>query len=372
MLHLMKYRLLQTLRDKTTMFWALAFPILMSVFFYFSIAKGNTGDVFKEIPVALVKTEAVQEKKTFIKFLDTFDGELLKVKEMSEEKALSALSEGQIEGIFYDDKTLSVSSNGILPSILETLLDSYVKNEAMLTDIAEEHPERLPQAIKAMQEYSEVTENVSAGGTTLDLSMSFFFALIAMTCLYGCFPAVQAMIETRANLSALGARQCITPAGKLKRILANLLVTYAIQFVNAVLVLCFIKYVLRIDFGNKMGAMIVICLFGSLIGCSLGIVVGVIGKWSETAKVGILIGLCMSLCMLGGLMTTDIRTYIEIYVPVINRINPVSVISDAFYCLNIFNDSEQLIRCLTTLGAMSIVLVGAGFLMIRRERYDSI
>lgn len=372
MLHLMKYRLLQTLRDKTTMFWALAFPLIMSVLFYFAIGKGSYDNRFTEIPAAFVETASSQEQESFTSFLYAFDGELLKLQKLPEKEALKALSEGEIEGIFYGDKTLSVSSNGILPSILETLLDSYVKNEALLQNIAKEHPERLPEAIEAIEEYTNMTEEVSAGGKTLDTGLSFFFALIAMTCLYGCFPAAQAMLETRANLSALGARQCITPTGKFKRILANFLGTYVIQFLDTAIVLFFMKYVLRLDFGNQMGCMLLICLFGSLIGCSLGILIGAIGKWSEAAKVGVLIGVSMFLCFLGGLMTSDIKTYIELYVPVINRINPAAVISDAFYCLNVFNDSEKLVRCLVTLAGMSSVLVGAGFLMVRRERYDSI
>ena len=372
MMHLIKYRLLQTLRDKTTMFWALAFPIIMSVFFYFSIGKSSFEDTFKEIPAALVETGTEEENKVFSKYLDSFDGQLLKLEPMSEEEALTALNEGRIEGIFYDDRSLSVSTNGILPSILETLLDSYVKNEAMLTTIANEHPERLPQAVQTIQAYSEMTEEVAVGGKTLDTSLSFFFALIGMTCLYGCFPAIQTMMETRANLSPLGARQCVTPTGKMKRICANFLVTYLIQLANVMLVLCFMKYVLRLDFGNQMGGMILICMFGSLIGNSLGIVVGASGKWSEAAKIGVLIGICMGLCFLGGLMTPDIRTYIELYVPIINRINPAAIISDAFYCLNVFDDSEKLTRCLATLAGISVLLVSASFLMVRRERYDSL
>ena len=71
-------------------------------------------------------------------------------------------------------------------------------------------------------------------------------------------------------------------------------------------------------------------------------------------------------------MTPDIRTYIELYVPIINRINPAAIISDAFYCLNVFDDSEKLTRCLATLAGMSVLLVSASFLMVRRERYDSL
>ena len=36
MLHLLKYRFIQTVRDYPIMFWALAFPLILGTFFYFS------------------------------------------------------------------------------------------------------------------------------------------------------------------------------------------------------------------------------------------------------------------------------------------------------------------------------------------------
>ena len=58
--------------------------------------------------------------------------------------------------------------------------------------------------------------------------------------------------------------------------------------------------------------------------------------------------------------------------PVINRINPAARISDAFDCINVYDDMSRYYRNLFTLAVMSIILVTASFLLIRRESYDSI
>lgn len=72
---------------------------------------------------------------------------------------------------------------------------------------------------------------------------------------------------------------------------------------------------------------------------------------------------------------TDERKY-EGYrgksVPFVNRINPASLISDAFYCINVYDDMTRYYRNLITLAVMCVVLVMASFFMVRRERYDSI
>ena len=373
MLHLIKYRFIQTVRDKTTMFWSLVFPLVLGTLFFFSFGKGAFDEILSDIPVAYVEeNQNAEEGKAFTEYLNSFDGEFLNIKGMSEKEAQKALAENRVEGIYYDSPSLSISSNGVVPSILQTLLDSYVRNEAVLKDIAKEHPERMPAAVKALEGYKKMTEDMSAGGRSLDTGLTFFFALIAMSCLYGCFPGEQAMLDTRANLSALGARQCISPTHKIKRIAANCIVIYGIQFVNSSIALFFVKYVLRMDLGDRIGGMLLVCLLGSMIGVSLGIMIGVSGKTNEGTKVGLLIGSSMIMCFLGGLMTPDIKSSIELHMPIINRINPAALISDAFYCLSVYNDTAKFTQCLLSLGIISAGMLVIGFLLVRRERYDSI
>ena len=66
------------------------------------------------------------------------------------------------------------------------------------------------------------------------------------------------------------------------------------------------------------------------------------------------------------------KDIVEKNAPFINRINPAALISDAFYCINVYDDLKRYYRNLITLAVMSVVLVTASFLLIRRESYDSI
>lgn len=75
---------------------------------------------------------------------------------------------------------------------------------------------------------------------------------------------------------------------------------------------------------------------------------------------------------LSGLMNNTMKDLVEKNMPVINRINPAALISDAFYCINVYDDMSRYYRNLFTLAVMSITLVTASFLLIRRESYDSI
>ena len=121
-----------------------------------------------------------------------------------------------------------------------------------------------------------------------------------------------------------------------------------------------------------MGKMLIISLFGSLIGVSMGIFVGSLGKMSEGIKVSVILAISMVCSFLSGLMNSSMKDIVEKHAPIINRINPAALISDAFYCINVYDDPARYYRNLITLAGMSVVFMLASFLLIRRNRYDSI
>ena len=78
MLHLLKYQFLQTIRSRSIMFWALAFPLILGTLFYVSF--GNTGLAgtgetdWEPVPVAIVTVESSSANAaSFLTFLNETD-----------------------------------------------------------------------------------------------------------------------------------------------------------------------------------------------------------------------------------------------------------------------------------------------------------
>ena len=69
--------------------------------------------------------------------------------------------------------------------------------------------------------------------------------------------------------------------------------------------------------------------FRSLIGVSIGMFIDDFGKMQEGAKIGIILGISMVSSFLAGLMNGNMKDIVEKSVPIVNRINPASLISDA-------------------------------------------
>lgn len=374
MLHLIKYNLLVKVKNFATTFWPLIFPLLLGTMFYFAF--GNIDDAdFETVQVGIVKEE--EPDTLFLMFLDQVENNgnhLIAAQELSGTAALAKLENEEISGIYYVGKapSLTVAANGIPQSILQSVLTSYETGKSTIRQIVRTHPSGLWKGIQKMLNQQEPITQVSLGGHTINGTVQFFYALIAMTCLYGCFIGFGSAITLQANITALAARRCVTPTHKLKLILSEQIASFLLGYFDVIVLLVYLRYILKLDFQGKIGPMLLISFFGSLIGVSIGIFVGSLGKMKEGVKIGIILGISMICSFLSGLMNNTMKDIVEKNAPFINRINPAALISDAFYCINVYDDLERYYRNLITLAVMSVVLVTVSFLLIRRENYDSI
>lgn len=375
MREMIKYSFLAKIRDFSLVFWPLIFPFALATAMYFSIGQMEEAD-FETVRAAVV-TEQEGEEDVFSDYLSELekdDSSLISIRQMSEAQVAGALADGEIEGIYYsgDTPSLTVDSSGLPQSILQMILESYLEGKQTLEDVARLHPEGVGAAVRQMADYSSATEEVSLGGRTTNTTAQFFYALIGMACLYGCFIGFRSVMELQANLSALAARRCVSPVHRMQWILSETAVSFGIHFVNMLLLLAYMKYILRLEFtGTYAGMLPVICI-GSLIGVTMGMFITSIGKMGEGVKIGIMIGVSMTLSFLAGLMNADIKNVVDRNAPLLNRLNPAALISDALYCLNVYDAPERYIQDLVILSVMCVLLLAGTFVIIRRERYDSI
>jgi len=94
--------------------------------------------------------------------------------------------------------------------------------------------------------------------------------------------------------------------------------------------------------------------------------------WQWIKKESILVAISLTGCALSGLMYGDMKVIIAEKMPIINKINPAAVISDSYYCLNMFGTNGRYAETIIYMLGISIVLVGLGLIMGRRNHYDSI
>ena len=223
-----------------------------------------------------------------------------------------------------------------------------------------------------MEEYHQAVEQVSLGGKTTNTTAQFFYALIGMACLYGCFIGFGSAMELQANLTALAARRCAAPVHRMRLILSTLSVDFILHFVNMVVLLCYMRYVLKLQFTGSFMEMLPVLLMGSVFGVTMGLFIGSIGRMREGIKIGILLAVSMISSFLAGMMNANIKNAVDKAAPLVNRVNPAAVISDALYCVNVYDAPARYAGDLAVLAVMCVLMVAGAFLMVRRERYGSI
>jgi len=371
-MHLIKYRLLQTLREPVTLFWALAFPFILGTLFYVSFWSLGESDSspWDPVPVAVVEGTGNQ---AFSDFLTSADGSLIDVEKMaSKELALAAMQDGRVTGVFEisDPPLLHLSGTGSRESMLKTMLDSYLRNAAIIERVAREHPENLQAALAALQEEVSVTET-DLGGNTTNSNIPYFLALIGYACLNGVYMGRACAMQSRADASPLGIRRSVSPTGKLAIVLTDMGVMSAVHFADIALLVVYLRLVLGIPVALTP-ALFLTVLLGCMLGISLGILIGCAPIPSDGLKSAMCIGVTLLCGFLAGLMYGNMKNIVEQKAPLVNRINPAAVLSDAFYCLSVYDNPLRLQRDLIILLCMSAVCLTLAFLSLRRERYASL
>lgn len=380
---IMKRQILVNIREKSNIFWTMIFPLILATLFHFTLGEMLDQNGMETISAAYVTQSAAesaespshQEKDSFLEYLESFDNSWLKILPMTEKEAENALKNDEILGTFYggEEKSLTIGENSTYTSILSQILEIYEKNEVLIARIAQDHPEHLSDAVTALEDYKTCTETVTFDETSMDSVQNYFFALIAMTCLYGSFMGMYNAVGVQANTSVLGARLTAGCVKRYKSIAASLLSSWMISFLEVLILLFYMDVILGdIDLSRQILQIFVICAAATLYSCCLGMVIGTVGSWSANLKNGIVVAVSMACSFAADLMLSGVKGAIETYAPVINRINPGALTTDAFYSVLVYNDTEKYFRSLILLTVFALLLLTAAVLSMRRMRYESI
>ena len=77
-------------------------------------------------------------------------------------------------------------------------------------------------------------------------------------------------------------------------------------------------------------------------------------------------------CFLSGMMGITMKYVVDTNAPIINKVNPVSMITDGFYSLYYYDTLERYFFNIVSLLIFSIVAIAISYRGLRRQKYDSI
>jgi ABC-2 type transport system permease protein len=377
--HVFSYRLKCLLRNRELVFWTLAFSLLLATLFHFTIGHLTEKlESFNPIRVAVVDSQAYRKDIRFHEMLESLsqpgEAQILELTVADEQEAERLLADGAVTGIITVDQAigLTVKKSGIEQSVLKAILDEYAYTSRTVTSVLAKNPAVAQQLIAELGDRRSYTEQISFSNAKPDTILGFFYALIAMACMYSSFWGLRNAIDVQADLSARGARRSVAPTHKLGVVLSDAAAALIISFAEVLILLAYMAFVLRISFGNQIGYVLLTCLAGCVAGVSFGGFIGTVVRGSENAKTGILIGVSMTMSFLAGLMWVEVKDIVARKAPVLSYINPAALISDAFYSLYVFDSHRRFFINIGMLCLLSAIMCTASFMQLRRERYASV
>ncbi len=339
-------------------FWLLAFPFALGTLFFIAFGSIYKDQKIKPIKVAVVEKEKDLPIVTVLKEIKNDDKKMLKITFADDKKANKLLDDKKVTGIIYansyKDVKLTIKENGIYQSILKNIVVSYhvkVNNAEKNISISDK----------------EFVKIVKLSGDNKDPYLAYFYNLIAMICLLGSTSALEMLGSMNKDEEPTGFRILAAPVSNLKFSFIAFLAIETVQLIVTSLALLYFMFVLKINFGGDIPYVFLTAGLGTLLGSSLGFFVTNIKGVSLKSKNAILIWITLGGGFLAGLMMAQMKVIIEEKAPIINKINPASVLTDAFYTLNIFGISERYMQSVIYILVLSFLFLITGSVMVKKQ-----
>lgn len=391
-IHNFKYMLKTLFKNKMLIFWTFAFPIILGTFFNIAFSNIENSEKFDIVDIAIVNDDNFKNNKIYSEAFKTLSDEknedrLFNTKYVELEDAKSLLKEKEIIGFLVvedNNPKIVISTNGINETIFKSVTEEITQTASIIQNKVETKVKKEMMAGNYMVDYEKIYKNVAnlinnqevklknISNSNLSYTMIEFYTLIAMTCLYGALIGMTAINYNLPNLSSNGKRVAVSPTNKSKVILSSICASYIIQVIGLILLFVYTIFVLKVDYGDNLILVALLSLVGSLAGLSLGIFTGTVFKFNENAKTGIVIAFTMIGCFLAGMMGITMKYIVDKNVPIVNKLNPASMITDGFYSLYYYDTLDRYYFNVASLIVFAVIFIIISFISLRRQKYDSI
>jgi len=376
-LHIFTYRLKCLLRNRENIFWTLLFPLILATLFYFAFSNLNSAEAFSAIDIAVVDNEQYRKDENFKAALEkasTGNDRLFNVSVVSGEKADEMLMNSEIDGYIIVDWPirLVVSKSGMKQTIIKTFIDNYMHTFSAVSTLMSETPDKIQNLAYILNNRINYVREVSGTTSEPNNILLYFYSLIAMTCFYGGFWGMREVSDIQADISAVAAIVNTAPVHKLKTFLYNSFASVIIHLSEMFIMLAYLVFVLDIDFGQKSFYVLLTVFIGSLAGFYFGAFISAIVRKQEGLKVGIMVSVTMICTFFAGMMNQDIKYIISRKAPLLAYLNPISLLTDAFYALYYYDTLTRFFSNIAVLAVFTAAFCTGTYLIIRRQKYASL
>lgn len=360
-------------RARSTIFWMIFFPLLYMICMNFAFA--GFRDVEEHHIVLGVDAQNPQ-----LKGLQHMDEglDLISLKLLSEEEAVSALENKEITAFVREDLDLDISQDGLDQQIARSVINEYrqisklLSSSIKLGDVLKGQEAIENKIQERLQVISQSSENMlQTEKAELDEFQRIFYTVLACFSLYGYFGASETTGLFQANQSALAQRNVIAPQRKGRGIISGVLMALVGTVLSVILQLLLVEYGLGLNLIHYLLPSVVILLMGGLFGIALGIFFGTL-KISAGAKTLVGIFVFNALAFLSGMMGMDIPNALQRRAPWLLKMNPLNILSQGLTRVNLTGKLADALPVVLKMTAFALLFLIPAVLILGKSRYEEL
>lgn len=391
LLHNFKYTLKILLKNRVLVFWSIIWPLILGTLFYMAFSNMTESEKLDDINLGVVENTEYNDniylKETIKQLSDKKNKDhLFKTTYSTTKKLNKLLDDKKIDGyiLVHNNKTkIVVKESDINQTIIKYTIDEVEEYKNLTTSLIEIKVKELIQngQIPNVNDiYQSVMQKVNSNekyvsdisNKNMDFMMIEYYTLIAMACLYGALLSCTAVKNYLGNSNRNGSRVTLAPIKRITLLISGLLASFVIQIISIAVLLLYTKFILNVDYGNRINLIILLSVIGSLAGLSLGVLVGATPFKNDSTRIGITNIIVMLGCFFAGMMGVTMKYVVDSNIPLLNKINPSNMITDGFYSLYYYKDLSRYYFDIISLITISIVFLLVACYYLRRKKYDSI
>lgn len=380
MLHEIKYALKMLFRSKEFMFWTVAFPVILATLFHLALSNLGKGSRLQPISVAVIDDTGYRSsyfKTGLEKLSDTGSSDRVFNLQTADDEAAAEklIAENKIVGYLKveGNPRIVLGNNSIEATVFHRIITQMQQVATAIRQAAMNAQDADAAASKAIEVYRQQNyEIIEQSNSRVSSIVISFYSLIAMTCLYGAITGMFMISSVLPKMSQIGKRIAVSGTPKLKLVLSNAVAGYIGQWFAVSVLFVYLIFVLKLSFGDHLLLVYLFTLLGSLAGLAMGIFLASVINANEELKIGIIISVTMAGSFLSGMMSPQIKFYVDRYAPIINRINPANMITDGLYALSTYPTYDRFLFNVVSLIIFAALMLLLSAMALRRQTYDSI
>jgi ABC-2 type transport system permease protein len=300
----------QIFRDKRSLLFLVAMPIVFTIFMGFAYRNvGGDPNADNRIPLALVDPEPEAHLNNML-FTRLESSASIKVVSMTEEEAMDALRKGDVAGVLKipagfnghieagKDAQLTLIADSTSPngqSLYQLLrvpisqLMSAVEVAHISAEVQSNSAEYIPSVELAWDKWTEaskvslvkIEQAVAPSGESSDWTGGNPYnqsspGILVMFTIFGLVTSTQILVQEKKTRTL---QRLITTAMKPREIVAgHMLAMFAITFLTTALLVVFGQWVLKVDYMREPLGVLLISIALGLCIASMGLLIGVVAK----------------------------------------------------------------------------------------------